>query len=60
MSEHLPGGGIELSPAEIDALGARWSSCFTPATEDYLLYVFREPHDGDTWICRRDQTICLP
>ena len=22
--------------------------------------MFREPHDGDTWICRRDQAIRLP
>lgn len=26
----------------------------------YCLDVFREPHDGDTWICRRDQSIRLP
>lgn len=22
--------------------------------------VFREPHDGDVWICRRDETIRMP
>lgn len=145
MSEHLPGGGIELSPAEIEALEARWSSSWTPSevarhlsgiatpwcvaagwaldlfrgrqlrahgdieiaipaasfpevrsrfpgyafdavgsgriwedaaadalaavhqtwlrdpdTGNYLLDVFREPHDGDTWICRRDDRIRLP
>ena len=145
MSEQVPGGGVELSPTEIEALGARWSACWTPgevarrlsgiaapwcvaagwaldlfrgaqtrehgdieiaipaaafpeirgrfpgyafdgagsgriwedatpdvlaavhqtwlrdpATGDYLLDVFREPHDGDTWICRRDETIRLP
>jgi hypothetical protein len=145
VSEQLPGGGIQLSPAEIDTLDARWSSCWTPtevahrlagtaapwyvaagwaldlfrgaqtrehgdieiaipaasfpeirnrfhgyvfdavssgriwenatpdvlaathqtwlrdpATGNYLLDVFREPHDGDTWICRRDETIRLP
>ncbi|MFD0407907.1 nucleotidyltransferase domain-containing protein [Kitasatospora sp. NPDC127116] len=145
MSEQLPGGGIELSPDEIEALDARWSSCWTPSevahrlagigtpwyvaagwaldlfrgrrtrahgdieiaipaagfpeirsrfprcvfdaagsgriwedaapevlaavhqtwlrdpvTGNYLLDVFREPHDGDTWICRRDETIRLP
>ncbi len=145
MSEQLPGGGIELSPDEIEALHARWSSCWTPsevaqqlagigtpwyvaagwaldlfrgrqtrihgdieiaipaasfpevrrrfpayafdaagsgriwkdaapevlaavhqtwlrdpATGNYLLDVFREPHDGDTWIFRRDETIRLP
>ena len=31
-----------------------------PATGQYLVDVFREPHDGDTWICRRDETIRLP
>lgn len=30
-----------------------------PGTGDYLLDVFREPHDGETWICRRDETIRL-
>ncbi|MFE6097759.1 nucleotidyltransferase domain-containing protein [Streptomyces massasporeus] len=145
MSEQLPSGGIELSPGEIEALPARWSSCWTPsevaqqlvgistpwyvaagwaldlfrgsqtrahgdieiaipaasfpevryrfpgyvfdavgsgriweeatpevlaavhqtwlrdpATGNYLLDVFREPHDGDTWICRRDERIRLP
>jgi hypothetical protein len=145
VSEQLPGGGIQLSPAEIDALGARWSFCWIPsevayhltgaaarwyvaagwaldlfrgtqtrehgdieiaipaasfpeirnrfpgyvfdavssgriwenatpdvlaathqtwlrdaATGNYLLDVFREPHDGDTWICRHDETIRLP
>jgi hypothetical protein len=111
VSEQPPGGGIELSRAEIEALDTRWSSCWAssdvarhlaasfpevrnrfpgyifdaagsgriwedatpdvlaathqtwlrdPATDDYLLDVFREPHDGDTWICRRDETIRLP
>ncbi len=31
-----------------------------PASGDYTLDVFREPHDGDVWICRRDRTIRLP
>ncbi|MFJ9109195.1 nucleotidyltransferase domain-containing protein [Streptomyces sp. NPDC102283] len=145
MSERLPSGGTELSPDEIEALDARWSSSWTPvevaqrltgvrvpwcvaagwaldlfrggrtrvhgdieiaipeagfpevrrrfpgyvfdaagsgriwedarpetlaavhqtwlrdpATGNYLLDVFREPHDGDTWICRRDERIRLP
>jgi hypothetical protein len=144
VSEQVPGGGIELSPAEIEALDARWSSCWSPAevaqrlagvsapwcvaagwaldlfrggqtrehgdieiavpaaafpevrarfpgyafdaagsgriwenatpevlaathqtwlrdpaTGNYLLDVFREPHDGGTWICRHDETIRL-
>ncbi|MGC4879781.1 nucleotidyltransferase domain-containing protein [Micromonospora sp. DT43] len=31
-----------------------------PDTGRYLLDVFREQHDGDEWICRRDATIRLP
>ncbi len=31
-----------------------------PATGAYLLDVFREPHDGNIWICRRDRSIRLP
>lgn len=30
MSDQLPGGGTELSPEEIEALDARWSSSWTP------------------------------
>ena len=145
MSEDLPDGGVELSPADLEALEARWASAWTPAevarrlagittpwcvvagwaldlfrgkqtrahgdleiaipgtrfaevrarlpgyafdaaadgriwvdagpevlgathqtwlrdraSGNYLLDVFREPHDGDTWICRRDESIRLP
>jgi hypothetical protein len=144
-SEQLPRGGIELSPAEIQALDTRWASCWSPsevahhlaglttpwyvaagwaldlfrgkqtrqhgdieiavpaakfpeicdrfpgyafdavasgriwenagpealagthqtwlrdpATGNYLVDVFREPHDGDIWICRRDERIRFP
>jgi hypothetical protein len=31
-----------------------------PVTDAYVLDVFREPHDGDTWICRRDSSIRRP
>lgn len=31
-----------------------------PGTNVYRLDIFREPHDGRTWICRRDETIRLP
>jgi hypothetical protein len=30
------------------------------AAGTYRLDIFREPHDGDTWICRRDHAIRLP
>jgi len=31
-----------------------------PATGLWRLDVFREPSDGDTWICRRDERLRLP
>jgi Aminoglycoside-2''-adenylyltransferase len=31
-----------------------------PVTGIYRLDVFREPHDADIWICRRDEGIRLP
>ena len=31
-----------------------------PDTGVYRLDIFREPQDGDTWICRRDETIRFP
>jgi len=31
-----------------------------PATGVYHLDVFRDPHDGDIWICRRDHSIRMP
>ncbi|MFE7929233.1 nucleotidyltransferase domain-containing protein [Streptomyces sp. NPDC057456] len=31
-----------------------------PATGRFLFDVFREPHEGETWICRRDEGLRLP
>jgi hypothetical protein len=31
-----------------------------PATQRWRLDLFREPHDGDTWICRRNPEIRMP
>jgi hypothetical protein len=31
-----------------------------PATGRYRVDVFREPHIGDRWVCRRDASITLP
>ncbi|HKC18437.1 MAG TPA: hypothetical protein VKE27_02285 [Candidatus Dormibacteraeota bacterium] len=31
-----------------------------PSTGAYRLDIFREPHEGDTWICRRDVSIRRP
>ncbi|WP_416519300.1 hypothetical protein [Streptomyces achromogenes] len=49
----------EGAPAEaLAAVHQTWLR--DPATGNYLLDVFREPHDGDTWICRRDERIRFP
>jgi len=45
------------SPA-FDVMHQTWGQ--DPATGSYRLDVFREPHQGDTWICRRDRSIQRP
>lgn len=48
----------DATPEALAAVHQTWLR--EPATGNYLLDVFREPHDGDTWICRRDERIRLP
>ncbi|WP_330334323.1 hypothetical protein OHS33_34315 [Streptomyces sp. NBC_00536] len=48
----------ELTPEVSDLAHQTWLR--DPATGNYLVDVFREPHDGPTWICRRDPSIRLP
>ncbi|MFJ4773758.1 nucleotidyltransferase domain-containing protein [Streptomyces uncialis] len=48
----------DATPEVLAAVHQTWLR--DPATGNYLLDVFREPHDGDTWICRRDEGIRLP
>ncbi|MCW5252512.1 nucleotidyltransferase domain-containing protein [Streptomyces sp. SHP 1-2] len=48
----------DAAPEVLAAVHQTWLR--DPATGNYLLDVFREPHDGDTWICRRDERIRLP
>ena len=45
------------SPA-FDVMHQTWVR--DPATSTYRLDVFREPHDGEVWICRRDEAIREP
>jgi hypothetical protein len=55
------GSGVIWEGATAGVLAATHQTWLRdPATGNYLLDVFREPHDGDTWICRRDETIRLP
>ncbi len=55
------GAGRIWASAPPHVLSGTWQTWLRePATGRYLLDVFREPHDGDVWICRRDETIRLP
>ncbi|WP_020522585.1 nucleotidyltransferase domain-containing protein [Catelliglobosispora koreensis] len=60
-SADVPADGQIWEDAAEDVLGITHQTWFRdPANGNYLVDVFREPHDGDTWICRRDETIRLP
>jgi hypothetical protein len=48
----------DATPAELAAVHQTWLR--DPATGNYLLDVFREPHDDDTWICRHHESIRFP
>jgi hypothetical protein len=41
-----------------DRLHQTW--VWDAGARQYRMDVFREPHDGETWICRRDESIRLP
>jgi hypothetical protein len=48
-------------PLEGPAFDAHFQTWFRdPTTGVYVLDVFRDPHVGDTWVCRRDPAITLP
>ncbi len=50
-----------LSPVTPDLLREEHQTwAWDPAAGRWRFDVFREPHDGDTWICRRDPRIRLP
>jgi hypothetical protein len=51
----------ELVPATADALRTGHQTwAWDPATGMWVFDVFREPHDDDVWICRRDDRIRRP
>ncbi|MEU3980964.1 hypothetical protein AB0F77_12725 [Streptomyces sp. NPDC026672] len=55
------GSGRVWAGAGAEALGAtRQTWLRDPASGRFLFDVFREPHEGGTWICRRDETLRLP
>lgn len=50
-----------LLPATADALRASHQTwAWEPAAGKWRFDVFREPHDNETWICRRDHRIRRP
>ncbi|MET8778336.1 hypothetical protein ABZV58_25315 [Nocardia sp. NPDC004654] len=51
-------GRVWPFPAEAENQHQTWLR--NPATGRYHLDVFREPHIGDRWVCRRDPAITLP
>jgi hypothetical protein len=51
----------QLLPATADALRASHQTwAWEPATGKWRFDVFREPHDDDVWLCRRDHRIRRP
>ncbi|SEE67611.1 hypothetical protein SAMN05216533_3206 [Streptomyces sp. Ag109_O5-10] len=55
------GSGRVWAAAGDEALAAThqtWAR--DPASGRFLFDVFREPHEGGTWICRRDESLRLP
>ncbi len=57
---HVPRDG-RLVPATAEALGSDFQTwALERATGRWRFDVFREPHDGDIWHCRRDERLRLP
>ena len=52
------GGRWPLDSPAFEAMHQTWVR--EPGRGPYRLDIFREPHDGGTWICRRDPAIRLP
>ncbi|MFE4976426.1 nucleotidyltransferase domain-containing protein [Kitasatospora sp. NPDC056651] len=55
------GSGLVWPAPSAEALAATHQTWMRDrASGRFLLDVFREPHDGGTWICRRDESLRLP
>lgn len=55
------GSGQVWPEAAAEALAATHQTWLRdPASGHFLFDVFREPHEGRTWICRRDERLRLP
>ena len=51
---------VEHEPESLTADGSHQTWGLDRGTGRWRIDVFREPSDGDTWICRRDEQIRLP
>lgn len=51
---------VEHEPEALDAEGSHQTWGLDRDTGRWRVDVFREPSDGDVWICRRDERIRLP
>lgn len=58
----VPQGEGKLAPMTAGALAgdSHQTWAYDRAAQAWRFDVFREPHDGDTWICRRDERIRRP
>ena len=58
----VPRASGKLAPMSVEAVTGEshqtWA--YERAAQVWRFDVFREPHDGDTWICRRDTSIRRP
>ncbi|MFJ8627878.1 hypothetical protein ACIRD3_34275 [Kitasatospora sp. NPDC093550] len=55
------GSAVVWPAAEAEGLAAtHQTSARDPASGRFLFDVFREPHQGGTWTCRRDERLRLP
>ncbi|MBU2666867.1 hypothetical protein KOI35_25475 [Actinoplanes bogorensis] len=60
LAFYVAGDGVvqPATPAALDEHYQTWA--YDPAAEAWRFDVFREPHDGDTWISRRDASLRRP
>ncbi|WP_314220738.1 nucleotidyltransferase domain-containing protein [Streptomyces zaehneri] len=55
------GSGRVWAGAGAEALAATYQTWLRdPVSGQFLFDVFREPHEGATWVCRRDESLRLP
>lgn len=58
--DFLVAGDDQLWPVDSPAFEAHFQTWGRDASGVFRLDVFRDPHDGETWICRRDPRLTRP